>query len=223
MKRILTIWAALGAAYVVFETLFRGYSHPSMFVVGGLCGVLVGAINQAPRFYRAPVIVQSVIGAVIVLAVEFVSGCVLNLWLGLGVWDYSNQPGNVLGQICPAFGLLWFFIMPLAIWAEDTTRYLIWAYDCAVYHSQEAPPTIAPYSLKSVYCHPYTSCERGSNECANKMIRRKYPKGTDFNKVSRASIKETEAWINNYPREILGWKTSEIVFAECLEELAREA
>lgn len=71
--------------------------------------------------------------------------------VGLGVWDYSNQPGNVLGQICPAFGLLWFFIMPLAIWAEDTTRYLIWAYDCAVYHSQEAPPTIAPYSLKSVY------------------------------------------------------------------------
>ena len=71
--------------------------------------------------------------------------------LGLDVWDYSNQPGNVLGQICPAFGLLWFFIMPLAIWAEDTTRYLVWAYDCAVYHSQEAPPTIAPYSLKSVY------------------------------------------------------------------------
>ena len=85
MKRILTIWATLGAAYVVFETLFRGYSHPSMFVVGGLCGVLVGAINQNPRFYRAPVIVQSVIGAVIVLAVEFISGCVLNLWLGLGV------------------------------------------------------------------------------------------------------------------------------------------
>ena len=50
MKRILTIWATLGAAYVVFETLFRGYSHPSMFVVGGLCGVLVGAINQNPRF-----------------------------------------------------------------------------------------------------------------------------------------------------------------------------
>ena len=101
MKRILTIWAALGAAYVVFETLFRGYSHPSMFVVGGLCGVLVGAINQAPRFYRAPVIVQSVIGAVIVLAVEFVSGCVLNLWLGLDVWDYSNQQGKRAGPNLP--------------------------------------------------------------------------------------------------------------------------
>ena len=76
---------------------------------------------------------------------------------------------------------------------------------------------------KMYYCHPYTSCERGSNECANKMIRRKFPKGTDFNKVSRATVKKTEEWINNYPREILGWKTSEIVFAECLEELAREA
>lgn len=76
---------------------------------------------------------------------------------------------------------------------------------------------------KMYYCHPYTSCERGSNECANKMIRRKFPKGTDFNKVSRAEVKKAEEWMNNYPREILGWKTAEIVFAECLEELAREA
>lgn len=76
---------------------------------------------------------------------------------------------------------------------------------------------------KMYYCHPYTSCERGSNECANKMVRRKFPKGTDFNKVSRAEVKKAEEWMNNYPREILGWKTAEIVFAECLEELAREA
>ena len=81
MKRILTIWAALGAIYVALEVVFRGHSHPAMLIVGGLCGVLVGAINQAPRFYNAPVIVQAVIGAVIVLAVEFAAGCVLNLWL----------------------------------------------------------------------------------------------------------------------------------------------
>ena len=142
MKRILTIWASLGCVYVALETCFRGYSHPSMLIVGGLCGVLVGAINQRPGFYRAPVIV---------LAVEFVSGCVLNLWLGLGVWDYSNQPGNLLGQVCPLFGLLWFFIMPLAIWAEDTARFLIREYERAVYGTSEEPPNIKPYSLKSVY------------------------------------------------------------------------
>jgi len=151
MKRILMIWALLGAAYVALEVCFRGHSHPAMLIVGGLCGVLVGAINQIPRFYRAPVVLQAAIGAVIVLAVEFVSGCVLNLWMGLAVWNYSNQPGNVLGQICPAFGLLWFFIMPLAIWAEDTARWLIWAYECAVYGRYEKPPGISPYSLESVY------------------------------------------------------------------------
>ena len=64
MKRVLTIWAALGAAYVTLETMFRGYSHPAMLIVGGLCGVLVGAINQFPRFYRTPVIVQAVIALV---------------------------------------------------------------------------------------------------------------------------------------------------------------
>ena len=151
MKRVLTIWAALGAVYVALEILFRGRSHPAMLIVGGLCGVLVGAINQRPGFYRAPVIVQAMIGALIVLAVEFVSGCVLNLWLGRDIWDYSNQPGNVLGQICPVFGLLWFLIMPLAIWAEDTARWLIWAYERAVYGKAGEPPGIAPYSLKSVY------------------------------------------------------------------------
>ena len=57
----------------------------------------------------------------------------------------------MLGQICPAFGLLWFLIMPLAIWAEDTARWLIWAYDRAVYGKSGKPPDIKPYSLKSVY------------------------------------------------------------------------
>ena len=54
------------------------------------------------------------------------------------------------------------------------------------------------------YCHPYSSFERGSNENQNRMIRRRYPKGTDFGKVSTAAIKELEQWINNYPREIFG-------------------
>ena len=53
MKRVLTLWIALGVMYVALETVFRGYSHPSMLVVGGLCGLLVGSINQCSRFYNA--------------------------------------------------------------------------------------------------------------------------------------------------------------------------
>ena len=72
---------------------------------------------------------------------------------------------------------------------------------------------------KVYFCHPYSSFERGSNENQNKMIRRRYLKGTDFGKVSIAAIKQTEAWVNNYPRKVLGWKTSEMVFAECVSAL----
>ena len=151
MKKILTLWAALGVMYVAMETVFRGYSHPSMLIVGGLCGVLVGAINQHPRFYNAPVVLQSAVGAVIVLVVEFLAGCVLNLWLGLDVWDYTGQPGNILGQVCPLFGLLWFLIMPLAIWAEDTARWFIWLYESVIYKRELDKPALPMYSLASVY------------------------------------------------------------------------
>ena len=68
-------------------------------------------------------------------------------------------------------------------------------------------------------CHPYSSWERGSNENANSMIRRRHPKGTDFSKVSAAEIAATEEWINNYPRKILGYKSSEVMFRECLREI----
>ena len=151
MKKILTLWAALGVMYVAMETVFRGYSHPSMLIVGGLCGVLVGAINQHPRFDHAPVILQSAAGALIVLVVEFLAGCVLNLWLGLDVWDYTGQPGNILGQVCPLFGLLWFLIMPLAIWAEDTARWFIWLYESVIYKRELDKPALPMYSLVSVY------------------------------------------------------------------------
>ena len=51
------------------------------------------------------------------------------------------------------------------------------------------------------------------------MIRRRHPKGTDFSKVSAAEIAATEEWINNYPRKILGYKSSEVMFRECLREI----
>lgn len=150
MKRLLLTWSVLGSLYVALETVWRGYSHPSMLIIGGLCGILVGAVNQNEKFYHMRIVCQSLLGAGIVLAVEFISGCVLNLWLGLGVWDYSGQPGNILGQICPAYGVLWFCVMPFAIWAEDTVQWLFWAWDSLLSRPREKPE-ILPYTLKSIY------------------------------------------------------------------------
>ncbi|MBQ0038471.1 MAG: IS30 family transposase, partial [Clostridiales bacterium] len=47
--------------------------------------------------------------------------------------------------------------------------------------------------------------EKGSNENHNRMIRRFFPKGTDFSRVSKKRIAAVEHWMNHYPRKILGW------------------
>ena len=52
------------------------------------------------------------------------------------------------------------------------------------------------------YCHPYSSWERGTNENINRMIRRFFPKGIDFDTVSKKDVQRVEDWINNYPRKI---------------------
>ena len=63
------------------------------------------------------------------------------------------------------------------------------------------------------YCHAYCSCERGTNENINRMIRRRFPKGTDFEAVTDADVARVEDWINNYPREILGFQSSAQMFS----------
>lgn len=59
------------------------------------------------------------------------------------------------------------------------------------------------------YCHSYASWEKGTVENHNKMIRRWFPKGTDFNRITKKQIAATQEWMNNYPRKILGWETPE--------------
>jgi IS30 family transposase len=70
--------------------------------------------------------------------------------------------------------------------------------------------------LKMYYCHPYCSSERGSNERMNREIRRWFPKGTDFSKVSLVEIKNVENWINTYPRAIFNFDNSQNLFEKAL-------
>lgn len=64
------------------------------------------------------------------------------------------------------------------------------------------------------YCHPYTSCERGTNERINRDIRRWIPKGADIAKYTDKQIKAVECWVNAYPREIFGFASAAERFAE---------
>lgn len=72
----------------------------------------------------------------------------------------------------------------------------------------------------AAYCHAYSSCERGTNENINRMIRRQFPKGTDFDKVTAAEVKRVETWLNNYPREILGFMSSAQAFELAFDRAA---
>ena len=61
------------------------------------------------------------------------------------------------------------------------------------------------------YAHPYCSGERGTNENNNRLIRRWIPKGTDMTKISHSFIKEIEDWINNYPRAMFDYKSTNMI------------
>lgn len=72
---------------------------------------------------------------------------------------------------------------------------------------------------KLYYCHPYSAYERGTNENTNRIIRRFCPKGTDFRRVPPGYIRAVETWINNYPREVLGFKSAAELFEAELHKL----
>lgn len=128
--KLLILWFIIGMMYFTIEGLWRipsgGYANIVMLPIGGLCGVLIGSLNQYPKFYNSKIIYQATISTLIVLAIEFLSGIVLNVWLNLNIWDYSEEPLNIMGQICLHYGLLWFLLSPFAIWVEDYLRYLLW-------------------------------------------------------------------------------------------------
>lgn len=108
---------------MVLEGLWRGWTNISMLLVGGLCAFFIGKLNEHKSFYNKKMWKQCVIGTFITLIVEFISGLILNVLLGFHIWDYSNTFGNVYGQICLPYALLWFVIMPLAIFTDDCLRY----------------------------------------------------------------------------------------------------
>jgi uncharacterized membrane protein len=93
-----------------------------MFLVGGICFICCGLVNECFEWYT-PLLLQMFICCIIITTIEFISGCIINLALGLNVWDYSNQPFNLYGQICLLFSVLWYFLSLPAIVLDDYIRY----------------------------------------------------------------------------------------------------
>lgn len=106
-----------GCIYLLIELAWRRHTHWTMLPLAAVIFVCAGLLDERPK--PPPFLAQVVIGTAIATALELAAGLALNVWLGLGVWDYSGLPGNFLGQVCPQYTLAWAALMVVAIKLEN--------------------------------------------------------------------------------------------------------
>ena len=121
LLKLLILFAIGGFIYICLELVYRGYSHWTMFILGGLCFLFIGFINEYID-ENMHILLQACIGSIIITTLEYVCGCIVNIKLGWDVWDYSQLPLNVNGQICLLFSFLWLFVGMFAIYLDDFMR-----------------------------------------------------------------------------------------------------
>ncbi len=124
------LWVWVGTFYFLIEVVWKtAHGRPeaiswTMLVLAILLAVPLERFG-AELPWEMPLLLQSVICACGITVVEFVAGIILNIWLGLGVWNYSAMPGNLMGQICPQFFLIWIVASMIGIVMLDWMRYAI--------------------------------------------------------------------------------------------------
>ena len=102
INKYLFLFLIGGLIYVSIELIYRGHSHWTMGVLGGVSFISIGLINEILS-WETPLLIQCAIGGCLITFYEFITGLILNIWLHLGIWDYSHMPFNILGQICLPF------------------------------------------------------------------------------------------------------------------------
>lgn len=106
IKKIILLFLIGGTLYYLLECVWRGNSHISMFFVGGICFVLLCQISKL----NIPLALKAFTGCLSITLIELLSGIILNKMLHMNVWDYSSEPLNLMGQICPFYSFLWFLL-----------------------------------------------------------------------------------------------------------------
>jgi uncharacterized membrane protein len=119
--KYIVIFISGALIYMGLEMLWRGYTHWTMGVVAGIATILIGLINEVfPK--DTPLLVQAPIASLIITELEYISGMILNVYLGLKIWDYSQMPLNVDGQVCLPASLLWMILGLVAVVLDDFIR-----------------------------------------------------------------------------------------------------
>ena len=113
LKNYIILFGIGAFAYGLLEVIWRGNSHWSMMIAGGICFIVFSLI--AERLKGAPLLYKCILGSLTITSIELVFGLIFNVLLGFSVWDYSNIPLNLFGQICLLFSVLWGFLCVFAI------------------------------------------------------------------------------------------------------------
>ena len=121
MKKYIYLFFIGGIGYYLLEVLYRGYSHWSMAITGGIClGVLYAISIGIPT---KSIVMKALIGCLAITVIEFIVGMIVNINLGLEVWDYSDLPMNLYGQVCLWFTIIWFALcIPVMIIFNSMNR-----------------------------------------------------------------------------------------------------
>lgn len=107
--------------YMNLEILWRGYTHWTMGVLGGICFICLGLINEILS-WETPLVLQMLISGTIITVLEFITGCIVNLWLGWNIWNYTWQP-NLWGQISLYSSIGWIGLSLVGIVLDDYLRF----------------------------------------------------------------------------------------------------
>ena len=111
-----------GQGYCTIEILWRGRTHYSILLAGGIILMFLAFIQKEMK--KAPLLLKCLMGTVFITGVEFIFGCIFNISLGMNVWNYDNMPFNLLGQICLPFSLLWLLLcIPVFKWIVNDKLY----------------------------------------------------------------------------------------------------
>lgn len=126
----LLLWTWAGTLYFFGEVAWKALQGRPETISWTMLALAIVLAIPLERFgaelpWTMPLALQAAICAAAITATEFAAGCLLNLWLRLDIWDYSHLPGNLLGQICPQFSLLWLALSLLGIVLLDWMRYAI--------------------------------------------------------------------------------------------------
>lgn len=111
-----------GGTYTTIELLYRNETYIQMYILGGICFLICGLLNELYNWDMS-LIRQSLIGGAAVTILEFATGMIFNVWLGMNMWDYSDLYLNICGQIAPQFIGVWIILALIAILLDDCIRH----------------------------------------------------------------------------------------------------